>query len=94
MKLSEIARYWAAKELTEIRREAQTLQLNAPFASPRFTLTVDGFREAAPTVVRGDQRVTLEKVSSPADVVAGKYHVAGKTTTICFDLSKGRTDIH
>lgn len=94
MKLSEIARYWAAKELTEIRREAQTLQLNAPFASPRFTLTVDGLKDADPTVVHGDQRATLQRVSTAADLVTGKYHRADGKTTMCFDLTKGQTDIH
>ncbi len=34
MKLSEIARYWAAKELTTIIPEADKLTLKAPFSTP------------------------------------------------------------
>jgi hypothetical protein len=40
MKLSEIARYWAAKELTRIERVGEKIQLHAPFACPGFTLEV------------------------------------------------------
>jgi hypothetical protein len=38
MKLSEVARYWAAKELTRIERTEHGLTLSAPFACPDFTL--------------------------------------------------------
>jgi hypothetical protein len=38
MKLSEIARYWAAKELTEIARQGPSVTFNAPFATTRFTV--------------------------------------------------------
>jgi len=40
MKLSEIARYWAAKELTRIENVGGKIQLHAPFACPLFTLEV------------------------------------------------------
>lgn len=40
MKLSEIARYWAAKELTRIETVDGKIQLHAPFACPAFTLQV------------------------------------------------------
>ncbi len=38
MKLSEIARYWAAKELTRIDRQEKTIDFHAPFACPQFTV--------------------------------------------------------
>ena len=38
MKTSEIARYWAAKELTQINRNGDQITLTAPFSSLRFTL--------------------------------------------------------
>ena len=41
MKLSELARYWAVRELTRIDRPAPgQLDLRAPFACPRFTVKV------------------------------------------------------
>ena len=38
MKLNEIARYWAAKELTRIERETGAIAFRAPFACPDFTV--------------------------------------------------------
>src|SRR3990172_2166811 len=34
MKLSEITRYWAAKELTWLKRQGDTVTLDAPFPRP------------------------------------------------------------
>ena len=45
MKLSEIARYWAAKELTRIEVAGNKIQLHAPFACPAFTLEVPGGKQ-------------------------------------------------
>ena len=47
MKLSEIARYWAAKELTQISRQGNRIVLDAPFASPRFTVRLKAAGAAA-----------------------------------------------
>jgi hypothetical protein len=42
MKLSEISRYWAAKELTKITVDEKSLvKLKAPFAAPVFTLKIN-----------------------------------------------------
>lgn len=41
MKLSEISRYWAAKELTTITVDDKMIILNAPFAAPDFTLKIN-----------------------------------------------------
>ncbi|MGV2339947.1 MAG UNVERIFIED_CONTAM: hypothetical protein LVR18_40125 [Planctomycetaceae bacterium] len=41
LKLSEIARYWAARELTEIQRQGEVwAACRRPFACPDFTLTL------------------------------------------------------
>ena len=41
MKTSELARYWAAKELTRIEKTEKTISLRAPFACPVFTLKIE-----------------------------------------------------
>ena len=40
MKMSEIGRYWAAKEVAEIRREGNVVTLKTPVTTPRFTLRI------------------------------------------------------
>lgn len=41
MKLSEIPRYWAAKELTSIPLNQNKLTFKAPFSTPGFTLNLN-----------------------------------------------------
>jgi hypothetical protein len=42
MKVGDIARYWAAKELTAIAREGNVIRFRAPYACPQFTIAVAG----------------------------------------------------
>src|SRR4030095_7530223 len=50
MKLSEIARYWAARELTRIEATPSGLQLHAPFAAPVFTVRFRAGSTAVPRI--------------------------------------------
>ncbi|MCA9035435.1 MAG: hypothetical protein KDA91_09900 [Planctomycetaceae bacterium] len=99
MKLSEISRYWAAKELTAIHFQQEenitagsTLQFRAPFSCPDFT--VQWKRDAASTVGRlivrtDDSNVELQPVSGLLNLRAGTYHQHGETVTACFNLFRG-----
>jgi hypothetical protein len=91
MKLSEIARYWAAKELTTIRGEAPGVVFEAPFACPAFTVRA-GTASSGPLSLRHDgQTVPLEEVRAARDLVAGTVLREAEGVTACFDLPKGRT---
>ena len=94
MKLSEIARYWAAKELTEIARANGKMTLKAPFAAPGFTLELPG-NLAVPVVEHGASKTELKKASSPQQLSAGTWTEAGVQRRIitCFTLEKGTTTI-
>lgn len=91
MKLSEIARYWAAKELTRVRRDGGVVTLDAPFASPRFTLRVAAAGEAAPQVTAGGTTVPLREVNRPADLKPGTWRRDKPGVVVCFDLPRGRS---
>ena len=93
MKLSEIARYWAAKELTEIRRTHDTVQLRAPFATDQFTIEFETADMLPPVVHHGDEIVKLRPVRDRLMLTSGTFIRAGKTVTACFSLSKGATTI-
>ncbi len=45
MKLGEIARYWAARELTQINKQGRRITFNAPFATTRFTVRAKSLSE-------------------------------------------------
>jgi hypothetical protein len=89
MKLSELSRYWAAKELTRIESFDDGIQFNAPFACPDFTVSVD-------TECQGDPLLRFAKSSVRLDRVGGTLHLrrnswcpAHDSTQFCFDLPKG-----
>lgn len=91
MKLSEIARYWAAKGLTGIERSGERVALNAPFAAPGFTLRVAGAEEGIPKLSRGSQRVTFEQVSKFHNLKSATWVRQQDGLVVCFDLPKGKS---
>ncbi len=93
MKLSEIARYWAAKELTTIRVDDSSIQLDAPFACPDFTLKFKT-NEAQPLKItsRGEV-IPMKRVRSRTQLKAGHIFQTPEVATLCFDLPKGVTTI-
>jgi hypothetical protein len=89
MKLSEISRYWAAKELTRLEREAGAISLHAPFACPEFTVRFEmpGLRELTLRVYQ--QAVSLNEVDHPLKLTSGTWCREGDKSTACFALPKG-----
>jgi hypothetical protein len=88
---SEIARYWAAKELTEIERTGGTVTLQAPFASPRFTLHVTARSHGPPTLSLGEKPQPVEEVARPLDLKPGRWARDRAGVVVCFDLPKGKS---
>lgn len=88
MKLSEISRYWAAKELTSIQMNETTIKLKAPFAAPGFTLKVDSTVKN-PTMKNG---APLNKIQKQRELKSGTFFSDKSGTILCFDLKKGETE--
>jgi len=94
MKLSEIARYWAAKELTGIVRDGNTVRLRAPFASPVFTVEIDAPGGAVPRVAVEGREIPLREVPDTLKLRSGTWARRGEDgVVVCFDLPKGRSEV-
>ncbi|MEZ6065236.1 MAG: hypothetical protein R3B90_05910 [Planctomycetaceae bacterium] len=93
MKPSEIARYWAAKELTTIRRDGGRFQLSAPFGAARFTLRLEVQEAGAPAVDGPDGAIALSEVREFRLLRAGTWLRDGDGCVVCLDLAKGETNI-
>jgi hypothetical protein len=89
MKLSEVSRYWAARELTRIERTGNRITFRAPFACPNFTVQFPAPPNTIPRFTSGPQPAALREVKRPLDLAGGTWHHAGQSTTVCFDLPKG-----
>jgi len=80
MKLDELARYWAAKELTTVEPTSSGLRLKAPFACSDFTL-----RWRTPRALAGLREVSNWQAIEPGtwrrdgDSVAGGGGVPGRS---------------
>jgi hypothetical protein len=93
MKLSEIARYWAARELTGVQRDGGTLRLTAPFACPDFTLKVTQSGEPRPPAGTHEGKpIVLEEVADAAALKAGTWmrRAGERAVVVCFDLPAGQ----
>lgn len=91
MKLSEISRYWAARELTAITRQGSTVEFRAPFAAPDFTVRFTASAAGAPRVRAAGDVQTLRQVSRPGDLGPGTWHRENDQWTVCFSLSRGNS---
>ena len=89
MKLSEIARYWAAKELTAIVETRRGWRFEAPYPCPDFTLRAP---RAAPP-----QRVALSYEDKGVALVENtggrlepqQWRRVEGGVELCFDLPRG-----
>jgi hypothetical protein len=91
MKSSELARYQAARELTQISREGNKITLNAPYACPDFTINVSG-AGAVTKATHDGKPLTLEEAKGARELKAGGWLKSGDNARqLCIDLPKGRT---
>ncbi len=93
MKLSEIARYWAAKELTSIQPAANTLQLDAPFATPRFTLEFEGHATSDPIFQTATTMLRLRRVNDRKLLRDGSWCEEQGRVIMAIDLPRGKSSL-
>ena len=94
MKISSIGRYYAAKEVTEISVDGQTLELEAPYACPDFTLRLKGkvLQRAVLTTAAGES-LEFKQVTTRPSLNTGCFVNDGEDGILCFDLPAGHSSI-
>jgi len=93
MKQSEIARYWAAKELTKIEKQGGRITFNAPFATTRFTVRTRTNSTTPPKLMANRQPIQLRRVNRPLQLQSQTWHADSREVTVCFDLPKGKSTL-
>ena len=94
MKLSEIARYWAAKELTRIDSQDRCVTFNAPFATKGFTVQIQAISSNAPKLNTNGKPIQLRQVKRLLHLESGTWHADDQNLTVCFDLPFGKSTLH
>lgn len=93
MKLSEIARYSAAKELTKITPSTDKIKFQAPFAAPAFTIKMNIRVRSARLRFGNTETRSLVQVKSMKDLRTGTFFPDKSGTIVCFDLEKGSNEV-
>ncbi|MDX1286389.1 MAG: hypothetical protein R3182_15325 [Draconibacterium sp.] len=89
MKLAEISRYWAAKELTKIDANSREIKFFAPFASENFTLKIDKNIRSM-SLQNGKP---FKKVQYKNNLKENTFFCENNETLLCFNLKKGNSEI-
>jgi hypothetical protein len=91
MKTGELARYWAARELTGVTVRPTEVALMAPFACPDFTLSVPRGGGAEFFSEAGGERLLLREVASRRHLVAGTWCRGDREgrVVVCLGLQRG-----
>jgi len=93
MKLNEISRYWAAKELTSISFNGNRLLLNAPFATDAFTLRINSSIQN-PGIRNGNAGLRpFTRVSDKKSIKPFTWYSDEKESILCFNLEKGSGEV-
>ena len=93
MKLSEISRYWAAKELTLIDKQGSSVTFNAPFVTACFTVRIKTTSLDVPKLIANGKPIQLRRVKGLLQLESGTWHADGQDFTVCFDLPKGKSTL-
>ena len=93
MKLSEIARYWAARELASISVNGNKILLNAPFASPGFALKINSSLRHAGIRIGRDEIKPLIRVKDLKELKANTWYTEKSDSVLCFNLEKGLSEL-
>ena len=88
MKLSEISKYWAAKELSSFEFTANSLHIFAPFASNNFTLQFN-----KPIKELTLNKIPLRRINKLSQIKQGEFYTEKNKSIVCFELKKGNSQI-
>jgi len=92
MKLSEIARYWAAKELTVIDLQKNKLILKAPFATLGFTIKLNVSVRNPHIKAEGEEK-PLIRIKDNKAFKDGTWYSDKNGSILCFNLGEGINEL-
>ena len=92
MKLSEIARYWAAKELTSVSSDRNSVILKAPFSTLGFTIKLNTSARNPRIKIGGEER-PLARIKDAKDLKDATFYSDKNGSILCFDLQKGMSEV-
>jgi len=93
MKLNEISRFWAAKELTSISLNGNRLSLKAPFSADGFTLGLSSSIKNPVIKMEGGESRPLARVKDRKSLKPYTWFSDKTGSILCFNLEKGSSEV-
>jgi hypothetical protein len=93
MKISELARYGAARSLTTIERVDQSVRFTAPVTCPDFTVRLPATTPVHPKLMVDHVAKPLEEATDLRQLRAGRWTRDGQSIVVCFALPKGKSQL-
>jgi hypothetical protein len=93
MKLSEIARYWASRELTTITLRENIVDLSAPFSAPGFTIKLNFTTHHPGLRQKNAEIIPFRRVDDIRALKAETWYADRSGSILCFNLGKGLNEV-
>jgi hypothetical protein len=93
MRLNEISRYWAAKELSTVTIDGRKIVVKAPFEAKDFTLKTNFQMRNATLKSEKEDQQPLRRVNAGESLQSGSFFSDGKSAILCFNLKKGLNEL-
>ncbi len=93
MKLSEIARYWAARELTTISAQKEKVIFKAPYSCPAFTIKLNTSVRKPQIKSGAGETIPLLRVKTVKELNSNTFYSDRTGSVICFNLEKGSGEL-
>ncbi|MDZ7608227.1 MAG: hypothetical protein U5K79_22195 [Cyclobacteriaceae bacterium] len=90
LKLSEIARYWAAKKYISFKPVDEGIEIYSPFAVDDLTIRIDK-KLTKPSILHGADPVYLSESSAANGLKSNTYFINKGIALACFHLPKGKS---
>ncbi|GAB5403320.1 MAG: hypothetical protein Aurels2KO_15510 [Aureliella sp.] len=91
MKVSEIGRYYAARQFTKFSLAGSSIQIDAPWSCKDFTFRITG--QASKVILRSGEDTLLREVSTVESLQPGTFFQDQSSLTVCVDLPKGKSTV-
>jgi hypothetical protein len=92
MKLTEIARYWAAREFASFESAGDSIAINTPFGTKDFTISTNT-KFKRPVLLHNGQQIELVPASTRELLDTNTFVKDKGETVLCFDLPAGQSEL-
>ncbi len=98
MKVSEIGRYYAVKQLIKIETSSSGVVIQSPFQCPDLTLRISGAQKiqkvlVATSATDKSKSIPLKEVNNKSSIDSHTLWRDGEDIVVCTDVRAGKTQL-